>query len=118
MKTLRLREQEAGKYIQQVAQESCKEASLQEKAAISPDIVASFDEAWQCRASSGAYNSKSGHAVLIGQENGKILGYGIRNRNCRISSLLTERFNGRQSDLVIKSNFQCRRIHCQQLLLP
>ena len=81
-KTLRLREQEAGKYIQQVAEESCKEA-LQEEATITPDIVASFDGAWQCRASSGTYNSKSGHAVLIGQENGKILGYGIRNRNCR-----------------------------------
>ena len=44
VKTLRLREQEAGKYNQQVADESCKEA-LQEEAAITPDIVASFDGA-------------------------------------------------------------------------
>ena len=37
-KTLRLREQEAGKYIQQVPEESCKEA-LQEEAAITPTLL-------------------------------------------------------------------------------
>ena len=49
------------------------------KAEKNDGIVASFDAGWQSRGSVRAYNSKSGHAALIGTSTGKI----VRNRNCK-----------------------------------
>ena len=47
------------------------------------NLTASFDMGWQCKGSGKSYNSKSGHAVLIGQKSGKILNYATRIGNCR-----------------------------------
>ena len=37
---------------------------------------------WQCKGSGKSYNSKSGHAVLIGKNTGKILNFATRITNC------------------------------------
>ena len=42
------------------------------------NITASFDGGWQCRGSSKSYNSRSGHAALIGAETGKVLNFSTR----------------------------------------
>ena len=81
-KNLKSREREIGVHFQNIASESCKQ-SLQEEAEKNDGIVASFDAGWQSRGSARAYNSKSGHAALIGTSTGKIINYAVRNRNCK-----------------------------------
>ena len=46
-------------------------------------MKASDDMGWQRKGSCRAYNSRSGHGVLIGTESEKILSYGTRISNCK-----------------------------------
>ena len=46
-------------------------------------LTASYDMGWQRRSSGRAYNSRSGHGVLVGEISGRILNYGSRIINCK-----------------------------------
>ena len=87
--TIKAREREIGVHFESVADLSCKQCLESEITAEkmstcnqTAEITASFDGGWQARGSSRNYNSKSGHAALIGSATGKVLNYAVRNRNC------------------------------------
>ena len=90
---LKRREREVGPTIETVAGETCKRAMHLEGMLTDTgddtfgpeavDLVASYDMGWQRRSSGRAYNSKSGHGVLIGEATGKILNYGTRIVGCK-----------------------------------
>lgn len=42
---------------------------------------------WQCRSSGRCYNSKSGVGTLMGHHTGKIVGYGVRCKDCKQCSV-------------------------------
>ena len=76
-RTLKNREREIGVTIEKVAKKSCldiieleqKLCSLNSSAADKESVVdlkASYDMGWQRKGSGRAYNSRSGHGVLIG----------------------------------------------------
>ena len=46
------------------------------------DLKASYDMGWQRKGSGRAYNSRSGHGVLIGTES-EILSYGAHTSDCK-----------------------------------
>lgn len=88
--TLKIREREVGPVIERVAEETCKKALELESCLTETDstegavnLTASYDMGWQRRSSGRAYNSRSGHGVMIGKESGKILAYGSRIVNCK-----------------------------------
>ena len=90
VKTTKRREREIGPQIERQAQDSCRK-SLEEEIQLTPpgdedslvNLTASFDMGWQCKGSGKSYNSKSGHAALIGKNNGKIVNYTTRITNCK-----------------------------------
>ena len=84
--SLKKREREVGPVLEKLARESCNKG-LEEEKQLAYDLVASFDAGWQSRGSGRSYNSKSGHAVLIGGKSGKIISYGSRIRNCKQCSV-------------------------------
>ncbi|XP_046563466.1 uncharacterized protein LOC124272337 [Haliotis rubra] len=47
-------------------------------------ICVSVDAGWQKRGSGKCYDSLSGHCSMIGNKTGKVLGYSIRSKSCRI----------------------------------
>ena len=49
----------------------------------STDLTASFNMDWQCKGSRKSYASNSGHAVVIGQNSGKISGFSTRITICK-----------------------------------
>ncbi|KAJ8685754.1 hypothetical protein QAD02_021547 [Eretmocerus hayati] len=103
--TLRRYERLVGSKMEELAQQSCREAigkekdltrqkqengcdNSQEKQVcviandrILIDIAGSFDAAWPKRGKT--HNSMSGHASLIGAESGKVLGWACRKTYCR-----------------------------------
>ena len=93
-RTLKNREREIGVTIEKVAKKSCLDiieleqnlCSLNSSAADKESVVdlkAGYDMGWQRKGSGRAYNSRSGHGVLIGTESEKILSYGTRISNCK-----------------------------------
>ncbi|XP_046584350.1 LOW QUALITY PROTEIN: uncharacterized protein LOC124291375 [Haliotis rubra] len=48
------------------------------------ESVWSVDAGWQKRGSGKCYDSLSGHCSMIGNKTGKVLGYSIRSKSCRI----------------------------------
>ncbi|XP_067664302.1 uncharacterized protein [Haliotis asinina] len=47
-------------------------------------ISVSVDAGWQKRGSGKCYDSLSGHCSMIGNKTGKVLGYSIRSKSCRM----------------------------------
>ena len=47
-------------------------------------IAVKYDMGWQRRSSGRKYNSLSGVGSMIGNASGKVIGYGVRNKDCRI----------------------------------
>ena len=47
-------------------------------------IKVKYDMGWQKRSSGRSYNSLSGVGSMIGDESGKVIGYDVKNKNCRI----------------------------------
>ena len=93
-KTLKRKEIEVGKQIQDVARESCSKALFQELSAstsnndsnCSQKLEASFDGAWSKRGTGHNYNSNTGHSSLIGAKTGKIINYSVKSKVCRVCS--------------------------------
>jgi len=56
------------------------------KGSASVPLILQYDMGWQKRSSGRAYNSLSGIGSMIGQNTGKIVGYGLRCKSCRFSS--------------------------------
>ena len=88
-KTIKRREREIGTTIEEVGKESCEQSlslenDLSENCEGQTKLVVSYDMGWQRRSSGCAYNSRSGHGVLIGDNNGKVLEYGSRISNCKV----------------------------------
>jgi DNA polymerase III epsilon subunit-like protein len=49
-------------------------------------LTVQYDMCWQKRSSGRAYNSLSGVGSMIGRNTGKIVGYGLRCKSCRVCS--------------------------------
>ena len=89
--TTKNREREFGPKIESLAKSSCEESIITEKElfgdvgnTLEPrNLTASFDMGWQCKGRGKRYASRSGHAVVIGKESGKILNYATRVSNCK-----------------------------------
>lgn len=90
--TFKNREREAGKAIELVAKNSCQQfLNLEREKAIEngnkPDqnnlvpIACSYDMGWQKRGR--GFNSKTGHAAVMGLSTGKVLDYTTKNKMCR-----------------------------------
>ena len=47
-----------------------------------PAITVIVDAGWSKRSHKHSYNAKSGVAVILGQETGKLLHIGVRNKYC------------------------------------
>ena len=47
-----------------------------------PHLIVSYDMGWQKRSSGHAYNSRSGHGLIIGQNTKKILDYEVKSKHC------------------------------------
>ena len=43
-----------------------------------PHLIVSYDMGWQKHSSGHAYNSRSGHGLIIGQHNNKVLDYEVK----------------------------------------
>ena len=92
IKGTKKREREIGPTIEKLAKSSCRDGIDTEIQAIgdgvetgleTTELTASFDMGWNCKGSGRAYNSKSGQAVMIGKNSGKILNYATRKSNCK-----------------------------------
>ena len=103
--TLKIREREVGPAFERVAEKTCQNA-LQVESILTEndssegpvDLTASYDMGWQRRSSGRAYNSRSGHGVLIGKESGKILAYGSRIVNCKQCEVDAAKGENKQHD--------------------
>ncbi|XP_062592816.1 uncharacterized protein LOC134254308, partial [Saccostrea cucullata] len=56
----------------------------------SSSITVSMDGAWQKRGSGRSFESLTGHCSMVGNETGKILGYSVRNKSCKICDTAAE----------------------------
>ncbi|XP_053377685.1 uncharacterized protein LOC123543061 [Mercenaria mercenaria] len=74
---------ESGKAIEEVALESLQEA-LEEEKDSDGEVEVSVDGGWQKRGCGRAYDSLSGHCTMIGCKTGKVVGYAVRSKGCRI----------------------------------
>ncbi|VDI44533.1 Hypothetical predicted protein [Mytilus galloprovincialis] len=89
--TIRKKEKEIGKKIQEVAAESCKSVQIKEKDLSNGKVEASFDGGWQKRGTGWQYDSNTGHASMIGLKTGKVMDYAYRSRSCRVCEVHEER---------------------------
>uniref|UniRef100_A0A8W8NYC9 Exonuclease domain-containing protein n=1 Tax=Magallana gigas TaxID=29159 RepID=A0A8W8NYC9_MAGGI len=85
------RQTEVGQAVEVVANSSVlecleEECNATEKETGSKDICVSVDAGWQKRGSGKAYDSMSGHATMIGTRTGKVVGYSVRTKSCRVCS--------------------------------
>ena len=83
------KQQEISEPLAQVVEESVTSALFAEQNATiaageGDSICVSVDGAWQSRGSGRSYNSASGHASAIGKHTGKIVGYAVRAKVCRV----------------------------------
>ncbi|XP_067681224.1 uncharacterized protein [Haliotis asinina] len=81
------RQKETGAAMEIVAKESMKDSVKEEIIFSSPGsrrISVSVDAGWQKRGSGKCYDSLSGHCSMIGNRTGKVLGYSIRSKSCRM----------------------------------
>lgn len=84
--SLKSREREVGKHLEEMAGQSCKEALQEEMKLSDGNAIVSFDGAWQKRGTGRGYNSLTGHASLFGEKTKKILSFSSRSKRCRICS--------------------------------
>ncbi|CAG2242598.1 unnamed protein product [Mytilus edulis] len=111
--TLKSREREIGKTLEEYAKWSCQKA-LEKEIALSkiPETTAniagneetevdgqdaihvSFDGAWQKRGSGRCYNSLTGHATLLGETTGKCVNFGLKYGDCRKCDRVDEKGDG------------------------
>jgi hypothetical protein len=47
-----------------------------------PHLIVSYDMGWKKRSSGHAYNSRSGHGLIIGQHTNKVLDYEVKSKHC------------------------------------
>ena len=64
-------------------------------------VTASYDMGWQRRSSGRAYNSRSGHVILVGEITGKVIGYGSRIANCKQCEVNTAKGTNKEHDCRI-----------------
>jgi hypothetical protein len=91
--SMKKRENEVGKKIIDVANQSCQDALDEEKqkcrtaSGVSETeevgLSVSFDGGWSTRGSGRGYNSDTGHAVLIGTESQKCVKFSVKSKRCR-----------------------------------
>ena len=86
-------EKTIGKWWWDMMEASCNEAAAEEKKiAIEkgslhegvPAITVIVDGGWSKRSHKHSYNAKSGVAIIIGKETGKLLYVGVRNKYCTV----------------------------------
>ena len=72
-KTIKIKENIMGRFIEETAQESCRTARQEEKEMSAKgdgneeeSVEVSFDAGWQTRGSGSTYNSNTGHSSIIG----------------------------------------------------
>lgn len=75
-KSLKAREREVGRKIEDIAKTSCEECA---------DKEIEFGIRSQKRGSGRSYSSLSGHACRIGSKTGKKISYTVRNKSCRFA---------------------------------
>ncbi|XP_062603151.1 uncharacterized protein LOC134264915 [Saccostrea cucullata] len=88
-KSLKSREREVGKHLEEMAGQSCNEVLQEEMKLRDGDITVSFDGAWQKRGTGRGYNSLTGHASLVGEKTKKIVSFSSKSKKCRICSAAT-----------------------------
>lgn len=90
-KSFKATEKIIGKWWWDLAKKSCSEAAAEEKKlAIErgsfhegvPAITVIVDGGWSKRSHKHSYNAKSGVAIIIGKETGKLLHIGVHNKYC------------------------------------
>ena len=87
-KSLKRREREIGKRLEDTAKASCVEMASKERDLVNPDageeervdVAVGFDGAWQKRGR--AHNSLTGFGHAIGVHSGGLLGYAMRTKKC------------------------------------
>lgn len=87
--TLRSRQKEIGPVIELVAEDSiensiAEEIRLTEENSGDGRLTVSVDGAWQKRGSGRSFDSLSGHCSMIGAQTGKVVGYSVRSKFCKM----------------------------------
>ena len=101
-KTFKRREREVASAVHAIAEQSCTEA-LQQEANLSAvdesDGLAQgtfkYAMCWQKRGSGHSYDSLSGVGTIIGEKTGKICGYQVKSKHCRVCD--SAKANGRET---------------------
>ena len=101
-KTFKRREREVASAVHAIAEQSCTEA-LQQEANLSAvdesDGLAQgtfkYAMCWQKRGSGRSYDSLSGVGTMIGEKTGKICGYQVKSKHCRVCD--SAKANGRET---------------------
>ncbi|VDI48874.1 Hypothetical predicted protein, partial [Mytilus galloprovincialis] len=93
---LSARQKESGSAIETVAETTIAECLSQEiditkQKFDSNELTVSVDGAWQKRGSGRSYDSLSGHCSMIGTETGKVLGFSVRSKYCKMCDEATRK---------------------------
>nr|XP_034322437.1 uncharacterized protein LOC109617730 [Crassostrea gigas] len=88
-KTIQKRQMETGSAIEKVAEDTIQNVLQDEIQATAEnegaeELTVSVDAGWQKRGSGRSFDSLSGHCSMIGAQTGKVLGYEVRSKVCRI----------------------------------
>ncbi|XP_061187273.1 uncharacterized protein LOC133195447 [Saccostrea echinata] len=88
-KTIQNRQTETGLAIEKVAEDTIQQVLQDEILATveterAEELTVSVDAGWQKRGSGHSFDSFSGHCSMIGEHTGKVIGYEVRSKMCRI----------------------------------
>ena len=122
-------ERDLGMFWKEALQSSMAEAGRQEKSIAEakgsvhegvPAITVIVDGGWSKRSHKHSYNAKSGVAVIIGKETGKILFIGVRNKYCHACARAKNHTCFRnwsasssemETDIVLEGFLEAERVH-------
>ncbi|XP_061195042.1 uncharacterized protein LOC133203237 [Saccostrea echinata] len=88
-KTIQNRQTETGLAIEKVAEDTIQQVLQDEILATvetegAEELTVTVDAGWQKRGSGHSFDSFSGHCSMIGEHTGKVIGYEVRSKMCRI----------------------------------
>lgn len=109
-KTIQKRQMETGSAIEKVAEDTIQNVLQDEIHATAEnegaeELTVSVDAGWQKRGSGRSFDSLSGHCSMIGAQTGKVLGYEVRSKVCRICQS-AERNKKEAKDHDCRQNWQ------------
>jgi hypothetical protein len=80
--------------------EECPEKHVREESQEKLQLTVKYDMGWQKRSSGRKYDSRSGVGTMIGEKTGKILGCGVRIKDCRMCTLAERKSNAKNAYVV------------------